>query len=110
MTGAYRSMTRSPPRVSSGSLNVGMAPRMTNRIGGNASAKNTTIGSRKNSLVSVMVSRDRADMVASSGVDVAAGQRDIRVFQRGLLDPQVGHDDVVAGEHGGHGEQHVPGA
>src|SRR5262245_24074903 len=109
--GAYRSITRRPPSVLSGSRIDGIEPRMTIRSGGKASEKNTATGSRKNSLVSVLVSRARADMsCCSSVVDRATRQGHEGVVKGGLLDAQVAGDDVVAGEHGGHGEQQVAGA
>src|SRR5690349_2779900 len=110
MIGAYRSITRSPPSSASASRNDGIDPRMTSRMGGNASMKNTPAGSRKNSFVSVSVRRDRADTKGSSVVDRAAGERDERVVQRGLFQAQVRGDDLVAGECGGDGEQQVAGA
>ena len=40
---------------------------------------------------------------------VAAGEGDERVVQAGLLDPQVGGDDLVAGQHGDDGVEQVAG-
>src|SRR5262245_34172084 len=95
MIGAYRSITRRPPSALSGSRIAGIEPRMANRIGGNASVKNAAVGSRKNSLVSVLVSRARADMsCCSSVVDRATGQGHEGVVEGGLLDPQVAGDDL----------------
>src|ERR1043165_6816440 len=102
------SIIRMPPSSSTGSRIDGTRPRTTSTTGANATAKNTTIGSRRNSLVSMAVSLNRADMVRSSGVDAAAGERDERVVERGLLHAQVGRGHLVTGKDGSHREQQVP--
>src|SRR4029453_7251612 len=120
--GTYRSIPRRPPSSASGSRKAGTLPRITSSSGGKARAKNHPVGSRQNNLASVRVSlasllmgtaplRLSFRLLSSwSVVQPAAGQGDEGIVQAGLLGPEVGGDDVVAGQDRSDGLEQVAGA
>src|ERR1700751_5454479 len=100
-----------PDRLFCGSPNPGIRPNpMTSATG----SPNTPIAapvSRRNSLVSTKASLLKPFIsVSPSAFHAPAGQRHVGAVQAAALDPQVGHQDLPAGQFGGDGAGEVAGA
>src|SRR5215470_171205 len=100
-----------PDRLFCGSPNPGISPNPMTSATGSPNTPMAAPVSRRNSLVSTKASLLKPFMsVSPSAFHAPAGQRHVGAVQAASLDPQVGHQDLPAGQLGGDGAGEVAGA